>query len=282
MAASINILQPKIRAILTAPGTDLSTISAKRVRKQLLEVDKTVSAEFLKENKSDIDALIARIYEEVSGGTGETDAPEQRADEKKKAKASSSKRKRKDSEEEDFMEEDEGDEEESATPPPKARKSRKSEVEMTDAELARQLSNEINGRPRSSRSSVAKSTKGKANGAKRGGKREKKSAAIVESDGDDDESDEDGRKKKKKKTRRGGLQKEYILSEPLSALLNVDKLSRPQVVKKLWEHIRESDLQNPEDRREIICDDKMRAIFSVDRLDMFRMNKLLGQHLHEP
>ena len=35
-------------------------------------------------------------------------------------------------------------------------------------------------------------------------------------------------------------------------------------------------MQNPENRKEIICDEPFRAIFGVDKIDMFKMNKELG------
>ncbi len=36
-------------------------------------------------------------------------------------------------------------------------------------------------------------------------------------------------------------------------------------------------MQNPENKKEIICDDSFRSIFKCDRIDMFKMNKELGQ-----
>lgn len=66
-------------------------------------------------------------------------------------------------------------------------------------------------------------------------------------------------------------------SAPLSALLEVDKLSRPQVVKRLWDYIKGNELQNPSNRREIMCDERFKAVFNVDKLNMFKMNQVLGQ-----
>ena len=66
-------------------------------------------------------------------------------------------------------------------------------------------------------------------------------------------------------------------SEPLAALLGVEQLSRPQIVKGLWAHIKKNDMQNPENKKEIVCDEPFRAVFKVDRIDMFKMNKVLGQ-----
>ncbi|KAI0629051.1 SWIB/MDM2 domain-containing protein [Trametes polyzona] len=235
-------LEPQIREILSAPDIDLAVISAKRVRRQLLERNADLSPELVKDNKDDIDQVISRVYEEVS-------------------------RKRKREDESEVDEEDE-DEDAPRAKPKKAKQKR----EQTDEEVARQLSNEINGRARTSR--TAASGKTNANGAKRGGKKGPKSSATVASDGE--EGDEP-----KPKKRGGGFTKEYILSEPLAALLGVEKLSRPQTVKQLWNHIKANNMQNPENRKEIICDDGFKEIFKCDRIDMFKMNKELTQHLHE-
>lgn len=52
-----------------------------------------------------------------------------------------------------------------------------------------------------------------------------------------------------------------------------------QVVKQLWAHIRENNLQDPSNRRKILCDDILRGLFGVDRIDMFQMNKALTKHI---
>lgn len=70
------------------------------------------------------------------------------------------------------------------------------------------------------------------------------------------------------------------LSEPLAALLNETQLSRPQTVKKIWEYVKSNELQDPADKRQIVCDDAMRAVFKVDRVHMFTMNKILNQNLY--
>lgn len=70
------------------------------------------------------------------------------------------------------------------------------------------------------------------------------------------------------------------LSEPLAALLNETQLSRPQTVKKIWEYVKSNELQDPANKRQIVCDDAMRAVFKVDRVHMFTMNKILNQNLY--
>ncbi|EPQ55071.1 SWIB-domain-containing protein [Gloeophyllum trabeum ATCC 11539] len=259
----VQALEPRIREILTAPGVDLGTISAKRVRKQLLEQDPNLTVEQLKENKDEVDALIGRIYEEVSGPREQGGADDE--------EEGSSNGKRKQEEEEGAADEDDdgNDETDEETSRPK-KKTKMSKEERDDAELARQLSNELNGRSRSSRT-------GKASGPKKP-RKSKKSAATVDSD------DSEGGTKKKRGGggAKGGFAKEYALSEPLAAVVDAEKMSRPQLVKQLWVYIKANDLQNPQNKKEIMCDDKLRAVFNTDKIDMFKMNKAIGQHLHEP
>lgn len=75
-------------------------------------------------------------------------------------------------------------------------------------------------------------------------------------------------------------QKPMALSPALSELLGETQLSRPQTVKKIWEYVKARELQDPSDKRQIRCDDAMRAVFKQDRVHMFTMNKILNQNLY--
>ncbi|SMN20525.1 similar to Saccharomyces cerevisiae YOR295W UAF30 Subunit of UAF (upstream activation factor) [Maudiozyma saulgeensis] len=68
------------------------------------------------------------------------------------------------------------------------------------------------------------------------------------------------------------------LSEPLQNLLGIRNSTRTEVVKLIWVYIRENKLQNPGDKREVLCDDRMKAIFG-DKVTIFSMNKLLLPHI---
>ncbi|KAG6889926.1 hypothetical protein C0992_003521 [Termitomyces sp. T32_za158] len=267
MAFNFESLENPIFRILSAPHTDLTTISAKSVRRQLVKEDPSITPEFLRDNKGEIDAVIGRVFEIVNAQQSEGSNDEERRKRKQDEELG---------EEEVGEEEVDDDEVEVARVHKKAKKASKNE--LTDAELARQLSNELNGR---SRRTSAKPTKLRGNGAAKKGGRTKRSSEIVDSD--DDGEDNGERKSKKKSTRsggggaKGGFAKEFILSEPLAAVLRVDKLSRPQVVKQLWVYIKDNELQNPGNRREIMCDPGLRGVFGVDKINMFRMNKVLGQ-----
>ena len=52
-----------------------------------------------------------------------------------------------------------------------------------------------------------------------------------------------------------------------------------QVVKKLWAYIRENNLQDPKNRKKIKCNEALRAVFHVNSIDMFQMNKALSKHI---
>ncbi len=76
------------------------------------------------------------------------------------------------------------------------------------------------------------------------------------------------------------LQKALQPSEELAAVVGGPApLPRGEAVSKVWDYIKANDLQNPEDRREILADDKLRKVFGKDKVTMFEMNKHLAQHL---
>ncbi|KAJ2000360.1 hypothetical protein GGI04_004181, partial [Coemansia thaxteri] len=69
-----------------------------------------------------------------------------------------------------------------------------------------------------------------------------------------------------KPKRSTGLSKPMKLSEQLASFLGQKYAARTEVVKSLWRYIKEHNLQDPVDKRYIMCDDKMQAMFHSDRL----------------
>tara|TARA_B000000557_G_scaffold255192_1_gene246091 strand:- start:763 stop:1035 length:273 start_codon:yes stop_codon:yes gene_type:complete len=66
----------------------------------------------------------------------------------------------------------------------------------------------------------------------------------------------------------------------LAAVVGSDPLPRTEVTKKLWDYIKSNDLQNPSNKREIIADDKLKAVFDGrDKVTMFEMTKLVSNHV---
>ena len=76
------------------------------------------------------------------------------------------------------------------------------------------------------------------------------------------------------------LQKALQPSEELAAVVGGPApLPRGEVVSKVWDYIKAHNLQNPQDRREILADDTLRKVFGKDKVTMFEMNKHLARHL---
>src|SRR5215213_7037459 len=79
--------------------------------------------------------------------------------------------------------------------------------------------------------------------------------------------------------RASALQRPLRPSEALAAVVGPGPLPRTEVVSKVWDYIKSNNLQNPENRREILADDKLEKVFGTDKVTMFEMNKHLAQHL---
>ena len=79
-----------------------------------------------------------------------------------------------------------------------------------------------------------------------------------------------------------GLTKPLCLSKELADLVGAkedEKLSRPEVVKRLWAHIKTNKLQDPENKQYFTPDAKMIPIFGKDKIRAFGMVKFLKTHL---
>ena len=75
------------------------------------------------------------------------------------------------------------------------------------------------------------------------------------------------------------LMKPLQPSKELAAVVGSQPLPRPEVVSKVWDYIKKHDLQNPQNKREILADDKLEAVFGKKKVTMFEMNKHLAAHL---
>jgi DNA topoisomerase-3 len=68
-------------------------------------------------------------------------------------------------------------------------------------------------------------------------------------------------------------------SAALAAVIGNEPVARPEAVKKMWEYIKAHNLQDPKDKRTIVADDKLRAVFGKDSAGMFELAGILGNHL---
>jgi len=243
-----DLLKPTIKSILEAPGVDLSTISAKKVRKEIATLGQFEGLD-IKKHKEEIDLEIVSQFQQIRRKLEESAPPPPpptplppKADLKPTVK-----RKR--------------------TPSPSHIK------EETDEELARRLHLEMNGG--SSRRTRAAPTK--ATPKKRKVVKSRKMVDDDDLDGEDGEHRENGEKEDKKKGT--GFNKLMRLSEQMREVVGVEQLSRPQVVKQLWVYIKLNELQDPNHKQDILCDDKLKALFKMNKVNSFKMNKYISAHL---
>src|SRR5687767_13987578 len=78
------------------------------------------------------------------------------------------------------------------------------------------------------------------------------------------------------------LQKPLQPSRELAAVVGAEPLPRGEVVSSVWDYIKKHELQNPENRRDILADDTLQAVFGKKKVTMVEMNKYLAQHLTSP
>ena len=69
------------------------------------------------------------------------------------------------------------------------------------------------------------------------------------------------------------------ISADLAAVVGAGPMPRSEVTKKIWAYIKEKNLQNPANKRNILADDKLKVIFGKDEVTMFEMTKLVSAHL---
>ncbi|WP_027892547.1 SWIB/MDM2 domain-containing protein [Calidithermus chliarophilus] len=78
---------------------------------------------------------------------------------------------------------------------------------------------------------------------------------------------------------RGGVAQKVQPDEQLAAIVGKEPLTRAELTKRIWDYIKSNDLQDTEDRRQILADDRLRPIFGKDRVSMFEMTKLVNMHV---
>jgi chromatin remodeling complex protein RSC6 len=94
--------------------------------------------------------------------------------------------------------------------------------------------------------------------------------------------------KKIKNESNSGFMKPIRVSKELASFLGFEQdavITRVDVTKKLCQYIREKDLQNPSDRREINPDEQLKHLFNItertedDKLTYYSMQKKLQNHI---
>jgi chromatin remodeling complex protein RSC6 len=81
------------------------------------------------------------------------------------------------------------------------------------------------------------------------------------------------------KARGGAFNAPLKPSPQLAAVVGDAPLPRTEAVSKMWDYIKKHKLQNEQNKREILADDKLKPIFGKDKATMFEMSAFLAKHL---
>ena len=66
----------------------------------------------------------------------------------------------------------------------------------------------------------------------------------------------------------------------LGAIVGMNAMPRTTIVKKLWNYIKAEDLQDTNDRRTIVADDKLRPLFGAKKLNMMKLAGCISNHVN--
>jgi chromatin remodeling complex protein RSC6 len=68
-------------------------------------------------------------------------------------------------------------------------------------------------------------------------------------------------------------------SPALAAIVGAEPLPRTEVTKKVWDYIKAHNLQNPNNKRNILCDPALKQVMGKDEVTMFEMTALISKQL---
>ena len=70
--------------------------------------------------------------------------------------------------------------------------------------------------------------------------------------------------------------------DALAAVVGSQPIPRTEITKKIWDYIKQHNLQDPQNKRNIRADDKLRPIFDgKSEVTMFEMTKLVNGHIRK-
>ncbi|PIK52396.1 putative upstream activation factor subunit spp27 [Apostichopus japonicus] len=239
---SSSLIRKEIANILK--DADLSSLSSKKVRKLLEESFKLD----LSSRKKEVDKVLMEELAKVEKAGGDADEDEDERQEEEKTKETV----------EDGSQSDSSFETPEDMSPPESKKQKVSHKQpeiIGDEELARRLQEEDTGR------------RTRHGNQRHAHKKAKKSKTKSE------------RSKKGVKT---GYNSDMVLSPELAEIMGTEKMSRSEVVKRMWQIVKERELADPKNKQFHICDDQLLKVFGTKRVRTFSMMKYLKRHIKDP
>ncbi|AQK62695.1 SWIb domain-containing protein, partial [Zea mays] len=76
-----------------------------------------------------------------------------------------------------------------------------------------------------------------------------------------------------------GITQPKSVSPALQAIVGDPVIPRTEVLKRLWAYIKEHNLQDPSDKKVVVCDEKLKVLFAGrERVGFLEIAKLLNPH----
>lgn len=83
-----------------------------------------------------------------------------------------------------------------------------------------------------------------------------------------------------KRTPNAAFMKPVTPSAVLAAVIGAEPMPRTEVTKKIWDYIKQNNLQDKDNRRMINADEKLKSVFGGKKqVSMFEMTKLVSAQL---
>lgn len=86
-----------------------------------------------------------------------------------------------------------------------------------------------------------------------------------------------------KEKKPSAFMKPIQISEELASLIGHGPMPRTEVTKRIWDYIKKHNLQDPQNKRNIIPDEKLARVLGTSHpIDMFKMTSKISKHIVEP
>lgn len=83
----------------------------------------------------------------------------------------------------------------------------------------------------------------------------------------------------KAKKKAGLTQITYTVSDELQAVVGSKQLTRPQIVKKMWDYIKAKKCQDQKSKRMIVPDEKLSKVIGNRPVDMLKLAGHINKHI---
>lgn len=264
-------LKKEIQDILK--DADLDNTSAKKVR---LELQEKLDCD-LTDRKKEVDQLVMEVIDEQ---TQEDDEEEEEEEEESDSEEESQKKKKKPVSRKKAASESgseyspEGSDDEDELP------SDGGGSDYEPDEPVGRVGRGKAGKKKSRRDSDDESSGEEWGGRKKASKKGRKRRDSTDDDDSDYEKPKPKRANKSGAGKGNGYTAPVKLTSELADIVGGDEMPRHEVVKRMWQYIKDNKLQDPKNKQFIKCDEKLSKVIPTKKFRGFGMAKYLKDHMN--